>query len=237
MKKLFFLFTVLLFSNMCFAQEEETESVPASEAATTVEVEEKEEEPASDTESDTTTESEAPAEIEASSENDDTAETAEIESPVESDSENLKATKGGISKIPASKRPKAIDKEKAEKAAEKDESEKDYENKVNTIKYGLPSEISTLIDELIKNDDPRFTEEIYDVFQASKNPSIKQKVLNYFKQQEDPCLEDFAVEVLNDPYDQKGDIVKACFQYISAMKTKEAIFFWEKCHIVLKILL
>ena len=236
MKKLFFLFTVLLFSNMCFAQEAETEPVPASEAATTVEVEEKEEEPSSDTESDTTTESvtpaesempaetetevEAPAEIEASSEN---AQTAERESPAASDSENLKATKGGISKIPASKRPKAIDKEKAEKAAEKDESEKDYENKVNTIKYGLPSEISTLIDELIKNDDPRFTEEIYDVFQASKNPSIKQKVLNYFKQQEDPCLEDFAVEVLNDPYDQKGDIVKACFQYISAMKTKEAI--------------
>ena len=91
-------------------------------------------------------------------------------------SSEIKASKGGISEIPASKRPKAIDKEKAAKASEKDESEKDYENKSNTIKYGVPSEISTLIDELIKNDDPRFTEEIYDVFQLTKNTTIKLKI-------------------------------------------------------------
>ena len=141
----------------------------------------------------------------------------------EKETQSISASKGGISEVPASKRPKAIDKEKAEKAAEKDESEKDYENKSNTIKYGVPSEISTLIDELIKNDDPRFTEEIYDVFQVTKNTVIKQKVLNYFKQLEDPCLEDYAVETLNNPYEEKNDLVKACFQYISAVKTKEAI--------------
>ncbi len=138
-------------------------------------------------------------------------------------SSDIEATKGGISKVPDAKRPKPIDKEKAQKAAEKDESEKDFENKSNTIKYGVPSEISELIDNLIKNDDPRFSEEIYDVFQLSKNTVIKQKILNYFKQLEDPCLEDFAVETLNDPYDEKNDLVKACFQYVSAVKTKEAI--------------
>ena len=147
----------------------------------------------------------------------------EAELSVETESSGVKASKGGISEIPDSKRPKPIDKEKAEKAAEKDESEKDYENKSNTIKYGVPSEISSLIDELIKNDDPRFTEEIYDVFQVSKNTVIKQKVLNYFKQLEDPCLEDYAVETLNDPYEERNDLVKACFQYIAAVKTKEAI--------------
>lgn len=147
----------------------------------------------------------------------------ESELSVETESSGVKASKGGISEIPDSKRPKPIDKEKAEKAAEKDESDKDYENKSNTIKYGVPSEISSLIDELIKNDDPRFTEEIYDVFQVSKNTVIKQKILNYFKQLEDPCLEDYAVETLNDPYEERNDLVKACFQYIAAVKTKEAI--------------
>lgn len=147
----------------------------------------------------------------------------EAELSVETESSGVKASKGGISEIPSSKRPKPIDKEKAEKAAEKDESDKDYENKSNTIKYGVPSEISSLIDELIKNDDPRFTEEIYDVFQVSKNTVIKQKILNYFKQLEDPCLEDYAVETLNDPYEERNDLVKACFQYIAAVKTKEAI--------------
>ena len=43
--------------------------------------------------------------------------------------EDVKASKGGISEIPAAKRPKPVDKEKAAKAAEKDETEKDYENK------------------------------------------------------------------------------------------------------------
>ncbi len=168
------------------------------------------------------TETEVAAEITES-----VAEIAEVETVEEtkepSKNESVKAAKSGISKVPDSKRPKAIDKEKAQKASEKDESEKDYENKSNTIKYGLPSEISTLIDELIKSDDPRFTEEIYDVFQVTKNTTIKQKVLNYFKQLEDPCLEDFAVETLNDPYEEKNDLVKACFQYVSAVKTKEAI--------------
>ena len=86
----------------------------------------------------------------------------------EAEADSFKASKGGISEIPAAKRPKPIDQEKAAKAAEKDENEKDYENKSNTIKYGIPSEISSLIDELIKNDDPRFTEEIYDVFRFQK---------------------------------------------------------------------
>ncbi|MBP5518965.1 MAG: HEAT repeat domain-containing protein [Treponema sp.] len=139
------------------------------------------------------------------------------------ETESVKASKAGMSTIPNAKRPKPIDKQKAQKASEKDDSQKDFENKVNTIMYGVPSEISNLIDELIKNDDPRFTEEIYDVFQVTKNTVIKQKVLNYFKQLEDPCLEDYAVETLNDPYDEKNDLVKACFQYISAVKTKEAI--------------
>ena len=40
---------------------------------------------------------------------------------------------------------------------------------------------------------------------------------------EDPCLEDYAVEILIDPYDTKNEIVKAVFQYVSKVKTVEAI--------------
>ena len=138
-------------------------------------------------------------------------------------SEGKTKSKAGISNVPAPKRPKPIDKEKAEKAAEKDESEEDLENNRKTIMYGIPSEIAALLDKLITNEDPRFTEEIYDVFQVTKNPSIKEKILKYFTKQEDPCLEDFAVNLMNDPYDEKNDVVKAAFQYISAVKTKDAI--------------
>lgn len=125
--------------------------------------------------------------------------------------------------IPAAKRPKEIDVEKAKAVAEKDESKDDEENFRKTIKYGIPSEISDLLDKLLSNEDPRFTQEIYDLFQLSQNNSIKEKVLKYFTKLEDPCLEDYAVEVLIDPYDIKNDIVKAVFQYVSKVKTKEAV--------------
>lgn len=125
--------------------------------------------------------------------------------------------------IPSSKRPKAIDKQKAENAASKDESADDDEKNRNTVKYGMASEIGSLLDDLIKNDDPRYTEEIYDLFQETRNSSIKEKVLTYFTKLEDPCLEDFAVELLIDPYDEQTAVVKAAFSYVAAVKTKEAI--------------
>ena len=149
------------------------------------------------------------------------AEKQEEEKPARKSS--VEATKGGIADVPAAKRPKKADAKKAEEAAEKDENEKTAEEYRNTIKYGIPSEISELVENLIKEEDPRFSEELYDVFQLSKNNTIKIKILNYFTKQEDPCLEDFAVNLLNDPYDESNELVKACFQYISAVKTKAAI--------------
>ena len=125
--------------------------------------------------------------------------------------------------IPEPKRPKEVDVEKAKAAAEKDENAESEGKFRDTIKYGLPSEINELLDDLLKNEDPRFTNEIYDLFQVSKNPQIKEKVLRYFTKLEDPCLEDYAVEILIDPYDTKNEIVKAVFQYVSKVKTVEAI--------------
>ena len=134
-----------------------------------------------------------------------------------------KSSKGGLAEVPPAKRPKPIDKEKAQAAAAKDETDADEENNRKTIRYGIPSEIGTLLDDLIKNEDPRFTEDIYDLFQVTRTSSIKEKILKYFTKLEDPCLEDYAVEILNDPYDERNEVVKAVFQYISAVKTKEAV--------------
>ncbi len=136
--------------------------------------------------------------------------------------EIVEAAKGGIAEVPPSKRPRPVDAEKAAAAAEKDESSDDIENFRQTIQFGIPSEIAELMDKLIKNEDPRFTEEIYDVFQVTQNGTIKEKIIKYFTKIEDPCLEDFAVELLNDPYDETKDVVKATFQYVSAVKTKAA---------------
>lgn len=157
-----------------------------------------------------------------------TEETEDEVSPEESTEEETSSEKksnspAGVSEVPPKKRPKPIDEEKAKAAADKDENDEVPEENKKTIKYGLPSEITKLIDDLMTNDDPRFTEEIYDLFEVSENVQIQQKILEYFGKLEDPCLENFAVTVLNDPYDTKTDVVKACFEYIQKVHTDAAI--------------
>ncbi len=171
---------------------------------------EKEDQPAPESPSD---------EDEASEEEDVPAEEEFSEEP----SGEKKNSLAGVAEVPKPKRPKPIDQDKAKAAADKDENPDVVEKNQNTIKFGIPSEISNLIEDLIKNDDPRFTEEIYDLFQVSQNVVIQKKILEYFTKLEDPCLEDFAVTVLNDPYDTKPDVVKACFEYIQKVHTEPAI--------------
>lgn len=124
--------------------------------------------------------------------------------------------------IPAKKAPKSPDKEKAEKAALKDEGKKSVENRKETIKYGIESEIVSLIKDLIDNDDPRFSEDLYELFYSTKSVQVREKIIEYFTKQKDPCIEDYAVEVLIDPYDTKDSTVELLFRYISEVKTVQA---------------
>lgn len=123
--------------------------------------------------------------------------------------------------IPDAKRPKSPD---SEKVKDLDNTDPDgRKNNPDIIKYGLEDDISELLETLTKNKDVRFENEVYDLFQETKSDSVREKILRYFRTLEDPCLEDFAVTVLDDPYDEKKSIVDACFSYVQSAKTKEAI--------------
>lgn len=128
--------------------------------------------------------------------------------------------------IPAKKRPRQPDSSRLKSIEEKDDSKSgdEYIKKCSdTFKYGLEEEISSLIDELTENEDVRFVDPIYDLFYKSKNTQVKKKILSYFTKLKDPCLEEYAVSVLNDPYDEKKDTVDACFQYVSEIKCTAAL--------------
>lgn len=123
--------------------------------------------------------------------------------------------------IPDAKRPKSPD---GEKVKDLDNTDPDgQKNNPDIIKYGLEDDISELLETLTKNKDVRFENEVYDLFQETKSDSVREKILRYFRTLEDPCLEDFAVTVLDDPYDEKKSVVDACFSYVQTVKTKEAI--------------
>ncbi|MBO4404439.1 MAG: HEAT repeat domain-containing protein, partial [Treponema sp.] len=93
----------------------------------------------------------------------------------------------------------------------------------DTFKYGLETEISSLIDELTKNEDTRFVEPIYELFYSTKTPAVRNKILTYFTKLKDPCLCDYAVDVINDPYDEKKETVDLCFKYAVEVECHEAV--------------
>lgn len=125
--------------------------------------------------------------------------------------------------IPEKKKPLAPDKEKAEKAALKDEGKDAIKDKKETIAYGIETEILSLIKDLIANEDPRFSEDLYELFYSTKSVAVREKVIEYFTKIKDPCIEDYAIEILEDPYDTKDSTVEMLFKYVSEVKTKEAI--------------
>lgn len=131
-----------------------------------------------------------------------------------------KESLGGLSEVPAKKRPKSPD---SDKVAELNNTDPEANEKNGDIlKFGLEEDVSELLDTMIKNKDVRFVNEVYDLFQETKSVAIREKILTFFKTIEDPCLEDYAVMVLNDPYDEKNSTVNACFSYIQMAKTKAA---------------
>lgn len=139
------------------------------------------------------------------------------------ENEKKKIQLAGISDVPAAKRPKSPDSKKVQAAELKDEG-KDYKKETaDTIKFGIESEIMDLIKKFTDNEDPRFSNELYDLFQNSKSPVIREQIMDYFINLEDPCLEDYAVTILNDPYEEKSTTVELCFKYVSKVKCKAAV--------------
>ena len=131
--------------------------------------------------------------------------------------------------LPPKKRPKKADPKKIEDAELKDE-EGDFEKTSQTIKYGTSSEIAGVIDKIIENEDPRYNDVLYDLFQDSKNIDIRTKIIEFFTKQKDPCLEDYAIEILNDPYDYPNKVVENVFRYVAEVDCKIA------CPCVIQIL-
>lgn len=125
--------------------------------------------------------------------------------------------------IPEKKKPLPPDSQKAEKAALKDEGKNAIQDKKEIIEYGIETEILSLITDLISNEDPRFSNDLYELFYTTKSVLLREKIIEYFTKLKDPCLEDYAVETLDDPYDVKNSTVEMIFRYVSECKTKEAI--------------
>lgn len=124
--------------------------------------------------------------------------------------------------IPDAKRPKKADSEKIAAAQKKDEDNSEYEENQMTLAYGTPSEINKVVDDIVEGDDPRYTDSLYELFQNTGSNEVREKILGYFAKLEDPCLEDYAVEIIDDPYDTPLSLVQKCMTYASDVHSKAA---------------
>lgn len=124
--------------------------------------------------------------------------------------------------IPAEMRPRQADPEKLKEVQQKDEDGSEYESNSMTLSFGTPSEINSVVDKIVEEDDPRYSDALYDLFQATASNDVRRKILGYFARQKDPCLSAYAVEILDDPYDTPLSLVQECMNYVSEVKCKAA---------------
>lgn len=118
------------------------------------------------------------------------------------------------------------DKLEEEKKSEEVESEEDEESELqkrkDTLAFGLESEITDLISKLLKEEDKSLSDDILAIFNSTKNVNVREKAIEYFTKIEDNCLKDYALLILEDPYDEKTSTVNLLFKYVTALKITEA---------------
>lgn len=103
-----------------------------------------------------------------------------------------------------------------------DADQKELEKRHMTLLYGLESDIVTLLDTLIKEKDTSFSNDVLIVFEKTRNPSVKEKIFTYFKTLKDYSLKDYALQILEDPYDEKIQLVTSVFSYVAELEIREA---------------
>lgn len=91
----------------------------------------------------------------------------------------------------------------------------------DTLTYGLESEITGLLDTLIKEEDTSLSDEIYKIFLTSKNVNVKDKIITYYTTNKDSRLSDFAVQVISDPYDEEKSTINLLIKYCGTLKINE----------------
>jgi HEAT repeat protein len=152
------------------------------------------------------------------------AQTADAVLPDTETNGGLEPAKAGTVDVPSARKPGVPDPEKCTAAALKDEDpDKTFEKNRNTLKFGVSDEIVILVSTMIDNDDPRYFDDLYDLFHDTKSGAVREKIIEYFTHFKDPCLEDYAVTIANDPYDTSRNTVSLVIKYLAAVNCTESL--------------
>ena len=70
--------------------------------------------------------------------------------------------------------------------------------------YGLESEIIDLIQDLKNAKDYSFNEPIKILFESTKSVGVRETILTFFAEQENPEFKNYCLEVIDNPYDYRN---------------------------------
>ena len=105
----------------------------------------------------------------------------------------------------------------------KEDVKSETEKRLETLEFGLDSEVTALVKELLaEEENSDFTESLAELFEITKNTSLKNVLIDYFTKFENPAIKDYALYILEDPYDEKSAIVSALIKYVATLKFTEA---------------
>ncbi len=102
------------------------------------------------------------------------------------------------------------------------EEQTQRERRQDILRFGLESDITELLSTLIRDKNSEFTPLILELFDTTKSTAAREKILDYCIAVEEDGLKEYAVAILEDPYDERKSLVNMVFRYAGELKIAEA---------------
>ncbi len=100
------------------------------------------------------------------------------------------------------------------------------------LRFGIDSEVITLLETLAEQREDRLHEEIAELYEFSPNPRLRRRVLEFFTELEYAGAEELALDVLREPREHSNELVLAAVRYIAAVIAEPMSETLESLHII-----
>lgn len=110
-----------------------------------------------------------------------------------------------------------------------DESDEDdektiskYETRREVLLYGIDSGVLELVSKLKAEKNTQHEKELVDVLERTIHTKLKTAILELFTETSMTGAKGYALDVLEDPYDEDDSVIISCIRYLSEIKVAEA---------------
>lgn len=96
------------------------------------------------------------------------------------------------------------------------------EERLDVIRYGIETEIATLIETLGNEKSTEFTDELVTLFNETRSVPVREGIIRLFILEKLDVLNGWTIELLKDPWDEKSTTVNLALSYAAALTLRDA---------------